>query len=66
MKPGGKLFADFDKGPWEIGETADGRLFLQSDDMTYDVRLYISGDFPREADTEYANALAALLNAERP
>ena len=57
-------FKDLDAGPWGVGETADGRIFIQSDDFKYDVRLYISGDFPRNVDVQYAEALARFLSGE--
>lgn len=57
-------FKEFDAGPWEVGEAAGGRLFVQSNDFKYDVRLYISGDFPRNVDVQYADALARFLNEE--
>lgn len=55
---------DADKGPWEAGVADDGRVFLQSDDFTHDVRLYIDGDFRDQAERwKYAQSILASLSA---
>lgn len=48
-----------DKGPWEAGVADDGRVFLQSEDFTHDVRLYIDGDF-RDQNQRWAYAQSIL------
>jgi hypothetical protein len=61
-----------DAGPWRYGTHPDNPLFalryyLESDDSTHDVRLYINGDFADDAQRkQYGEALAASLNAARP
>lgn len=58
----------FDKGPWTYrtdpkAETHLGRYFIESDDFSHDVRLYINGDFGSDDDRRvYGEALAATLN----
>lgn len=52
-----------DAGPWKAGED-DNCAYLQSDDFTHDVRLYINGDFgDRETRMKYAKWLEYKLNA---
>ena len=55
-----------DKGPWHSGITQDGkRHFVESDDFTHDVRLYVDGDFADDTQKAiYTKSLAAKLNAE--
>ena len=44
-----------------------GKTFLESDDFTHDVRLYVNGDFETIAERElYAMALAEILNNAVP
>ena len=52
-------------GPWSHGrDRDDARHFVQSDDFTHDVRLYIDGDFANHEQRElYARNIAAVLNA---
>lgn len=58
----------FDKGPWTYrtdpkADTHVGRYFIESDDFSHDVRLYINGDFGSDDDRRaYGEALAATLN----
>jgi hypothetical protein len=60
-----------DAGPWTAGrETPSSRgseklrTYLQSEDFTHDVRLYVSGDFAcPEDELAYAEGLAARMNA---
>jgi hypothetical protein len=58
-----------ERGPWEAGETKEerSRAFIQSDDFSHDVRLYVDGDF---ADDEqrlaYAKEIARRLNLFAP
>jgi hypothetical protein len=58
----------FDNGPWTYrtdpkAETHVGRYFIESDDFSHDVRLYINGDFGSDEDRRaYGEALAATLN----
>lgn len=61
-----QLVEAMDSGPWEAGVTTDGlnRHFVQSQDFTFDVRLYISGDFPADTEAKYAAWLADTLNAK--
>lgn len=58
--------APVDKGPWRPGVTEDKkqkRHFIESDDFTHDVRLYIDGDFEGSAQkAAYAAGMATLLN----
>lgn len=60
-----------DAGPWVAGrcgprrgdDDADDRVYLQSEDFTHDVRLYVDGDFAGVEDRlAYAEALAARMN----
>ena len=52
-----------DKGPWVAGKCDDGRVYLQSDDFTHDVRLYVDGDFAGNI-SDYAEQLAAWMNSK--
>lgn len=60
--------SSFDKGHWHYrtapkASTHVGRYFIESDDSTHDVRLYINGDFGNDEDRRcYGEALAAALN----
>lgn len=52
-----------DYGPWYSGKTSDGRVFVQSEDFTHDVRLYIDGDFAGIEDKLlYAEDIKKRLN----
>jgi hypothetical protein len=53
-----------ESGPWSYGrDVGDSRHFLQSDDFTHDVRLYINGDFANAEQCEhYGRALADRMN----
>ena len=55
-----------DKGPWEAGADKNHeRVFVQSEDFTHDVRLYVDGDFRNyEERIEYAREIARALNAQ--
>lgn len=60
-----------DAGPWTAGQetpssrgTKELRTYLQSEDFTHDVRLYVTGNFAGLDDEfAYAQALAARMNA---
>lgn len=54
----------FDKGPWSVGQTQDEcRVYIQSDDFTHDVRLYVDGDFGSSEEKKiYAEQIASRLN----
>ncbi len=53
----GKWRAAFDKG-------APEKVFVESDDFTHDVRLYVNGDFADEwQKLQYAQQIARMLNA---
>lgn len=58
----------FDKGPWTYrmdpkASAHVARYFVESDDFSHDVRLYINGDFGDDADRRaYGEALARTLN----
>jgi hypothetical protein len=48
---------------WTVGVSADERVYLQDDDFTHDVRLYVNGDFEnKEQEIKYASMLARKLN----
>lgn len=48
---------------WTVGVTKDNRVFLETDDFTHDVRLYVNGDFATKDDEiQYASNLARKLN----
>lgn len=53
-----------DRGPWQVGRNkSDGRIFIQSEDFEYDVRLYIDGNFGcDDLKTEYAENICQKLN----
>lgn len=53
-----------DKGPWQVGRNkSDGRIFIQSEDFEYDVRLYIDGNFGCDVlKTVYAENVCQKLN----
>lgn len=52
-----------DKGPWKAA-VSGGKVFVESDDFTHDVRLYVNGDFRDEAQNlAYAERLADQLNS---
>lgn len=53
-----------DSGPWYPGKTSDDRCFVESDDFTHDVRLYIDGDFGTLGDKmAYTRGIAEHLNS---
>ena len=53
-----------ERGPWEVGKTSDGRVYLQSNDFTHDVRLYVNGDFlDDDQKLAYAEEIAKRLNS---
>jgi hypothetical protein len=62
----------FDKGPWTYrtdpkASTHVGRYFVESDDFSHDVRLYINGDFGSDEDRrKYGESLARTLNHACP
>lgn len=61
------LSAEPDQGPWAAGKTDDGRVYVESDDFTHDVRLYVDGDFAgKEERMSYAKQIATRLNATPP
>jgi len=48
---------------WTVGVSADERVYLQDDDFTHDIRLYVNGDFEnKEQEIKYASMLARKLN----
>jgi len=48
---------------WTVGVTKDNRVFLETDDFTHDVRLYVNGDFASKDDEiKYASDIARKLN----
>lgn len=54
--------------PWRAGETKErAQAFIESDDFTHDVRLYVNGDFV-DADQRfaYAEEIARRLNSATP
>lgn len=56
-----------ESGPWMAGVASDGRVFVESDDFTHDVRLYVNGDFTGpEQKLEYAREIVKRLNAFSP
>ena len=56
-----------DKGPWAAGKDGPGKVFVESDDVTHDVRLYVNGDFANDRDRmRYARLIADRLNAPLP
>lgn len=63
-----------DAGPWAAGrcgpprgEKGEDRVFLQSEDFTHDVRLYVDGNFATTEDKlEYARRLASVMNDALP
>jgi hypothetical protein len=54
-------------GPWSFGQTSEKprcRHFIESDDGTHDVRLYLDGDFASdESRTAYGEMIAEKLNS---
>jgi hypothetical protein len=51
------------KEMWTVGVTADNRVYLETDDFTHDVRLYVNGDFEnKEQEIKYAHVLARKIN----
>ena len=54
-----------EKGPWKVG-SANGKLWIESDDFTHDVRLYVDGDFAHGQRLTYAIEIARRLNAALP
>jgi hypothetical protein len=48
---------------WTVGVTKDDQVFLENDDFTHDVRLYVNGDFAsKEQEIKYASDLARKIN----
>jgi hypothetical protein len=48
---------------WTTGVTADGKVFLEDNNFTHDVRLYVNGDFVSLDDKiNFAYKLARKLN----
>jgi hypothetical protein len=48
---------------WTVRIATDGKVFLESEDFTNDIRLYINGKFQsKDAETLYASNLARKLN----
>ena len=51
------------KETWTVGVTNDDRVFLETDDFTHDVRLYINGDFSsKDEEVRYAAMIARKIN----
>lgn len=58
-----------ERGPWRVGaEFTEGpgtqpEIFIESNDFTHDVRLYVIGDFRNTAERQaYAEEIAGRLN----
>lgn len=50
-------------GMWSVAVTKGGEVFLETDDFTTDVRLYVNGNFyDLEQEIKYASNLARKLN----
>jgi hypothetical protein len=50
-------------GLWTVAVGTDGKVYLEDNDFTHDVRLYVNGDFATpEQHWEYAGVLARKLN----
>ena len=48
---------------WTVGVTKDQQVFLETDDFTHDVRLYVNGDFEsKDEEIKYASNLARKIN----
>jgi hypothetical protein len=48
---------------WTVGVNAEQKVYLETDDFTHDVRLYVNGDFEnKEQEIKYASVLARKLN----
>ena len=48
---------------WTVGVSIDQKVYLETDDFTHDVRLYVNGDFEnKEQEIKYASVLARKLN----
>ena len=48
---------------WTVGVSTDQKVYLENDDFTHDVRLYVNGDFEnKEQEIKYASVLARKLN----
>ena len=56
-----------ERGPWTARQQSDDHIkgvFVESDDFTHDVRLYVNGDFASgEQKLAYAKEIAKRLNA---
>jgi hypothetical protein len=51
------------KNLWTVAVEKDGRVYLEDNDFTHDVRMYINGDFATpEQHWEYASIMARKLN----
>lgn len=56
-----------DKGPWRGGGLDGDKPFIESDDSTHDVRLYVNGDFASDQQrATYCANLVAALNRTAP
>lgn len=59
-------YAYLDRGPWRACKESEDSVkgvFIESDDFTHDVRLYVNGDFANSAQRlAYAETLANFLN----
>jgi hypothetical protein len=48
---------------WTVGVSTEQKVYLETDDFTHDVRLYVNGDFEnKEQEIKYASVLARKLN----
>jgi hypothetical protein len=48
---------------WTVGVTSDGRVYLEDNDFTNDVRLYVNGDFEDNEDCiRWASKFARKVN----
>jgi hypothetical protein len=48
---------------WTVAVAEDGKVYLEDNDFSHDVRLYVNGDFATpEQHWEYASMLAKKLN----
>lgn len=49
---------------YTVGQTTDGKVYIQDDDFSYDARLYINGDFSNIDEAIcYAAMIADRLNS---
>lgn len=55
-----------EQGPW-LATREDNNVFIESEDFTHDVRLYVDGDFESiDQRMAYAEEIARRLNVWKP